>query len=473
MIVPWLVYGVVVGGLIAAAAWLLETALRVRGLPARGVWVTALASGVALTLTAPYRAPTVTIPASGAVSSAGAVTARDAAMNGGSEAFALLGRLVDSEALMVAWCAGATVLLSILALAILRARLIRKRWPLAPLQGSVVRVAPATGPLVAGVIRPEIVVPRWLLAAPQTEQRLVMAHEREHLIGRDPLLLILGCLLVALLPWSPAAWWMLSRLRLAVELDCDRRVVQAGASRSEYGTVLLDVASRTERRFSFAPALLDGPSQLEKRLVIMTNRIPRYASARALLFTAGAGLLVLTACEASLPTSTQIEEMDVATAEKALNAIGVVEADEEVAYVIDGEAATAEEARALAPERIATVEVLKAQAETGIAGDGPTRSRVLIRTKHGAAVSAAPGETRVPLDRVIESSGSEASPLADFAGVLVIDGVVVDPALFGELDAQDIQSIEIIKGEAAARLYDSPRAQNGVIHITTKAGAGG
>ena len=49
-------------------------------------------------------------------------------------------------------------------------------------------------------------------------------HEREHQRARDPLLLHAAAVGALVMPWNPAVWWMLSRLKLAVEMDCDARV---------------------------------------------------------------------------------------------------------------------------------------------------------------------------------------------------------------------------------------------------------
>jgi hypothetical protein len=39
------------------------------------------------------------------------------------------------------------------------------------------------------------------------------------------------------------------------------------------------------------------------------------------------------------------------------------------------------------------------------------------------------------------------------------------------IGADRIHSVEVVKGAAAAKMYDDPRAANGVIKITTKAAA--
>jgi len=54
--------------------------------------------------------------------------------------------------------------------------------------------------------------------------------------------------------------------------------------------------------------------------------------------------------------------------------------------------------------------------------------------------------------------------------LIIVDGVITDNRL-ADIDALDVESIEVVKGAAAASLFGS-RAQNGVIQITTKRGAG-
>lgn len=52
--------------------------------------------------------------------------------------------------------------------------------------------------------------------------------------------------------------------------------------------------------------------------------------------------------------------------------------------------------------------------------------------------------------------------------LFVVDGVILGSTM-GDIDAQDIESVEVVKGAAAASLYGS-RAGSGVINITTKRG---
>jgi TonB-linked SusC/RagA family outer membrane protein len=63
----------------------------------------------------------------------------------------------------------------------------------------------------------------------------------------------------------------------------------------------------------------------------------------------------------------------------------------------------------------------------------------------------------------IDASGRSQEPL------YIVDGVILGDDLI-DMDALDIQSVEIVKGAAAASLYGS-RAANGVVQIRTKRGA--
>src|SRR5690606_10287940 len=146
-------------------------------------------------------------------------------------------------------------------------------------------------------------------------QRLVVRHEHEHQRAGDHFLLTIVCVAVCVLPWNPALWWMLKRARLAVELDCDARVLRSGAAVKSYGMLLLDIAGHAPAARPFtAPALVDARTQLERRVLAMveTHRTGRPLQALA------CGALTLTlavgACATDMPTAAQIDELDVAQA---------------------------------------------------------------------------------------------------------------------------------------------------------------
>lgn len=81
-----------------------------------------------------------------------------------------------------------------------------------------------------------------------------------------------------------------------------------------------------------------------------------------------------------------------------------------------------------------------------------------------ATSSGRPGSTMAVQLRSPNSLIAGTSPLYIVDGVLQSQGI-------GDLDALDIETVEVVKGAAASTLYGS-RAGNGVIQITTKSGKG-
>ncbi|HEU0298591.1 MAG TPA: M56 family metallopeptidase, partial [Longimicrobium sp.] len=151
--------------------------------------------------------------------------------------------------------------------------------------------------------RSRIVLPEWVVRDAEPGVRaLLLEHEREHLRAGDPRLLALGLGAVALMPWNPAAWWQLRRLRLAVEMDCDARVLARRADVRTYGALLLEVGRRASGdRMITAAAFSEPASFLERRIRMMTLPRARRPLPRALAFGGMAALLVAAACRAPGP----------------------------------------------------------------------------------------------------------------------------------------------------------------------------
>jgi hypothetical protein len=131
---------------------------------------------------------------------------------------------------------------------------------------------------------------------------LVLAHEGEHLRAGDPRLLLAAILMLVACPWNPALWWQWCRLRQAVEVDCDLRVLRRGLDRHRYTCLLVAVAERgTAHRLALA-SLAESRSLLERRIEVMVAPPSRRWPARAALAAAIATLLVTAACRMDRPT---------------------------------------------------------------------------------------------------------------------------------------------------------------------------
>jgi bla regulator protein BlaR1 len=193
--------------------------------------------------------------------------------------------------LLYAWIAFSVILAT--ALVVSHATWLRRRrtWTKGNLHQSSVYFAPNWGPAVMGFISPTIVVPMWLKQSPPAQKAFVLAHETSHIEAYDPQLLTAALALVILVPWNMPLWWQLKRLRKAVEIDCDARVLSAGHDATCYGETLLAIGQRQSRIIGTAIAMSESPSFLEERIAIMINKPVRSARMIAVGF-AGLSLAV-------------------------------------------------------------------------------------------------------------------------------------------------------------------------------------
>ncbi len=300
MIASWMLYTLALSVLLGVAGVALERIGITFRRPVRFIWVAAMVGSVllppaaALERAIPRRSSAVQVmPFVIDVQRASAITAGPT----GSDRAAR----VDA-ALTALWIVGSALLLFRLALAM---RAIRRRtatWRRGEIDGVDVHLAPDAGPAVVGVRSMRVVLPEWILDLDQSLRALVIRHEEEHRAARDPYLLFGSAVAVALMPWNVALWWQARRLRLAIEMDCDARVLRAHPRPEHYGMLLLTIAQR--RTFApgmLAPMLSEPASHLERRIIAM-----RTTSIARLTVATGAGLAVLAlgfACTLRSPDS--------------------------------------------------------------------------------------------------------------------------------------------------------------------------
>jgi bla regulator protein BlaR1 len=162
---------------------------------------------------------------------------------------------------------------------------------LAILDGVSVVVTDSMGPATVGLWHSRVLVPRWVLALPGTQRQYVIRHEEEHRRAHDARLLFVASLPLILMPWNLAMWWQLRRLCLAVEMDCDNRVVSGLGDAPAYGELLLRVAQAASSGPRLQPALLGGVGSLERRLTALLAPTPLRHLHRFLLPAIALGLL--------------------------------------------------------------------------------------------------------------------------------------------------------------------------------------
>jgi hypothetical protein len=281
---------------------------------------------------------------------------------------------------------------------------------------------------------------------------------------------------------------MLSRLRLAVELDCDARVLRRGAAPRLYGALLIDVAQHASGLQLSALALADDSSHLHQRILAMKPTTPRFALVRAGLAASLALCGVLAACEASLPTDADIERMDVASATKTAHQLAQARhADTAVAYTIDGQAATLAQAKVRADSGLEDVQLVvgrdgkatQINVKTRQAVNEKIRTNLIAeladstRVRRRTSIDGVDGELRTPVAELVGSPAAVKPPSKTaFTGLIYIDGVRSTDGQMRSLLPTQIESVEVLKGAAAAQEFADPDAARGVIVIKTKRGGG-
>lgn len=163
----------------------------------------------------------------------------------------------------------------------------------AVVDGVPVVVTDALGPATVGFWQTRVLLPRWVLALPEEQRQYVVRHEEEHRSAHDGRVLFIASLALLLMPWNLALWWQLRRLCLAIEMDCDSRVVAKLGDANVYGELLLKIAEASSHGPRLQPALLGGVGTLERRLRMLLAPTPLRQVQRFLLPALALGLLVV------------------------------------------------------------------------------------------------------------------------------------------------------------------------------------
>jgi TonB family protein len=274
MIASWMLYAALVGILVSVAATALDRAAVARQRPTRMIWAAALALSIAwpvgrgIARMTPERATPVRLMPFTITVQSPAMTSRATALS----------RAAIDRALLFGWCGMSALLILRLLRGLNTLRRTSTTWKPAEVDGTAVRLSSNVGPAVVGLRSMDVVLPEWILSLDQPLRAIVLRHEEEHRSARDPYLLFGAALAVALMPWNLALWLEAKRLRLAIELDCDARVLRAHPSTERYGLLMLTIAQRRSVAPTlFAPMLTEPTTQLERRIIAMRTGTRRLA----------------------------------------------------------------------------------------------------------------------------------------------------------------------------------------------------
>jgi murein DD-endopeptidase MepM/ murein hydrolase activator NlpD len=106
---------------------------------------------------------------------------------------------------------------------------------------TVIETDVAISPMLVGMRRPLLLLPRHLRSFSVQQQHMIVAHELQHWRSRDPLYLRLSGALRTIFWFNPALRWMGARLEWALEVVCDQHVLtgRPQLERKQYAAALL------------------------------------------------------------------------------------------------------------------------------------------------------------------------------------------------------------------------------------------
>ncbi|GFZ96873.1 M56 family metallopeptidase [Dyella caseinilytica] len=310
--IAWMMYAVLVTATLSAAALAGERAARVRRAATRWVWIATLVCSLVL----PTVIATASIQLPSALKSGSASTS---IVLRNTTSIAIPPALFDLEGAQPnatsahidtlvrgTWVAASVLMTLILALSSVLLHRRKRGWREGRLCGERVLVAPDAGPAVVGLMRSRIVVPVWLLQANEAQQQCTIAHERSHLRARDPQLVAFALALLMLMPWNPLLWWQFRRLRHAIEVDCDARVLLGGHDLGAYCETLIHVGQRQSSHLGVVPAMSDSASFLELRIRHMLRKPKKWARASAAALVCASLGIAAFAAQVTPPPNTPV-----------------------------------------------------------------------------------------------------------------------------------------------------------------------
>jgi beta-lactamase regulating signal transducer with metallopeptidase domain len=188
---------------------------------------------------------------------------------------------------------------------------VRTLGNLSPGEDGVLRSDAVVAPMVIGVLRARVLVPRdFEIRYTPEERRLMLAHEQAHLERGDNLIYGAAAVWLCLFWFNPLMYWALGRLRFDQDLACDAFVVsRSGASRRRYADALLRVQMPIDSAW-YGPVGCHWKSShpLKERIVVLKysspGRIRRASGVAIAVALAVSGICAVTFASPPSPEST-------------------------------------------------------------------------------------------------------------------------------------------------------------------------
>jgi beta-lactamase regulating signal transducer with metallopeptidase domain len=244
---------------LAAAAWLLVWAFRIRHPASRHAVWTAVLIGMLLLPFASVIIPQWKLPVLPRKHESATQIVRMPVASTHSEAlpsltqqqtrpvFEASSRMFAIENLLL-WCylAGLLAMTAYRVMGwILLRRLVSRSRPLRA--GPIRESDDVVTPVAVGVLRPGVILPIGWRAWKLNTLRAVLAHEFAHIRRRDALVLAFARFARCVLWFHPLAWWVSRKLANLAELACDAAALERVHDPAEYTRILIEFAGAANR----------------------------------------------------------------------------------------------------------------------------------------------------------------------------------------------------------------------------------
>ena len=313
----------------------------------------------------------------------------------------------------------------------------------------------------------------------------ILAHEKSHIMQLHYVDLLLVELIAVVQWFNPVVWLYEAALKEVHEYLADETVLKQGYKKGEYQVLLINQAVGGP---IFTISHHFNKSLIKKRILMMTKiKTPRLAQLKVLF------LLPLTACllmafsnpenivkpvfqsakqlAAGLNAATQQQQaanpdtitVTVKTSGNTKQAGSkndtIIEKTEKIKaiVIVDGVEKPDFNDKDINPETIETINVYKGDKATELYGEKGKNGVVVVSTK-----------------KIVKQSGSDKTEItvntteSNFdKAYVVVDGVHDPDFIKNNKNPENIESIDILKGESATALYGE-KGKNGVIIITLK-----
>ncbi len=167
----------------------------------------------------------------------------------------------------------------------------------------------AVSPMVAGILRPVVILPTDAQKWSSERRTLVLLHELAHVQRRDVLTQTIAGAVCALYWFNPLGWWAAIQMRRLREIAADDTVVALTARPRAYAQTLLDVAKGYRSRQQISMVAMARTNNVAGRIAAVLDATRRRASlTKRSARLIGAAALFLSVLVGALQLSTRADD---------------------------------------------------------------------------------------------------------------------------------------------------------------------